>query len=159
LEADRATSGKGGGGDGACRAVEHHGREDGARAAADGELENVAALSGGGAIGGEEKGGISPTPSATTWVISQNTTLSAATTVISQASATVENQILFIFLTQDATGGRQITWDTNLKWAPVDIAPIASSVSLFQFVSRVDPADSGAINWFYVPLVLTGHTP
>jgi len=86
-------------------------------------------------------------------------TLTAATTAITQARADAAGYWLVLNLIQDGTGGREITWDTMLKWAPVDIAPVASTVTQVVFVSREDPADAGNVNWFYVPLIQTGITP
>lgn len=103
--------------------------------------------------------GPAPTPATGPTITCTDITLSAASTLITATSATAAGDLLFLFLIQDATGGRLITWDTNLKWAPVDIAPIASTVTMVPFVSRVDPADSSAINWFYVPLLSTGNIP
>lgn len=107
-----------------------------------------------------QQGAIGPAPATTVQTTVRDQTLTAATTAITQARADAAGYWLVLFLIQDATGGRQITWDTMFKGdPPVDIAPVASTYSEFVFVSRVDPADGGAINWFYVPLLLTGITP
>ncbi len=101
-----------------------------------------------------------PTPTVTVQTTVRDQTLTAATTAITQARASAAGYWLVLFLIQDATGGRQITWDTMFKGdPPVDIAPILLTYSQFVFVSRVDPADAGNINWFYVPLLSTGNTP
>lgn len=83
-------------------------------------------------------------------------TLSAATTAILPTISPSSGVLLFIFLIQDATGGRQITWDSLVKWATVEIVTAANTVSLFQFLGRLDPVDS-VIRWFCTGLPMTGQ--
>lgn len=100
-----------------------------------------------------------PTPPTIPIITTTDWTLTSATTLITASAPAAAGDLLFLFLIQDATGGRQITWDTNLKWATVNLAPIPDTVSCFSFVARVDPADGGALNWFCFSLPSLGNTP
>jgi hypothetical protein len=67
--------------------------------------------------------------------------------------APVEPAILIVVLTQDATGGRQITWSTDFKLATVEIDTTPDTVSIFSFVARADG------KWWMVGTPITGQTP
>lgn len=79
-------------------------------------------------------------------------------TVITPITPPMIGAQLAVFIIQDATGGRQITWGSNVKWATVEIDTTALTVSLFRFLGRVDPTD-GVTRWFCDSLVMTGQTP
>lgn len=81
-------------------------------------------------------------------------TLTAGTTNIASPSAPTSGQALTVFLTQDATGGRQITWAAAYKMAGVDIDTTPSTVSVFSFVGR-----SSGTNWWLAAAPATGITP
>jgi hypothetical protein len=81
--------------------------------------------------------------------------LTTATTNIVVPSVSAEGVFLVVFVIQDATGGRLITWDTNFRYTTTNIDTTASKTSVFQFVSRIDPA-VGAFQWFMINTPLTG---
>ncbi len=109
-------------------------------------LPNVASAGGGGG-GGSAVASI------------ERFTLSAPATVITPITVATVGAILFVFLTQDATGGRQITWATTVKWATINIDVTALTVSMFQFIGDTDPVDS-VVRWFAVGMApMTGQTP
>jgi len=71
-------------------------------------------------------------------------TLTAASTEITGPTPT-ENELLYVRITQDGTGGRQITWSTSFaSGTPVDINTEAGAVTLFHFVALSDS------KWHYV---------
>lgn len=85
--------------------------------------------------------------------------LTVALTTITPGNTPVEGIPLSVFITQDATGGRQILWGTNVKWATVEIITAAHTVSLFTFVGRADPVD-GIVKWYCTGVTpVTGQTP
>lgn len=62
-------------------------------------------------------------------------TLSQPTTVLTPPSDPIDGQILIVFIRQDATGGREITWNSVFESStPVDINTEADSVTIFTFV-------------------------
>ena len=81
--------------------------------------------------------------------------LTTSTTNISQASATTEGVALIVFIYQDATGGRQITWDPNFRYTTVNIVTTAHTTSVFNYISRQDPT-AGTIQWYLTALPITG---
>lgn len=66
--------------------------------------------------------------------------LTVATTTINPAAPpSVFGQILFVVLTQDATGGRQIVWGPLFQGVTVnDINTNANVINRYLFVSRAD---------------------
>lgn len=98
------------------------------------------------------------TPGAIPSTPEEEFTLTMATTVITPATPPSENVPLVVFITQDATGGRQITWGANVKNAEINIRTTALTYSLFQFIGRVDPSDS-VVKWFAEDIPLTGQLP
>lgn len=101
---------------------------------------------------------VQPASGSTGVVTIEEFTLNTATTVVTPASIPSTGALLRVILTQDATGGRQITWAANVKWARIDIDTTALTVSVFEFMGRVDPATSTVL-WFACGIPLTGETP
>jgi hypothetical protein len=68
---------------------------------------------------------------------SQEHTLAAATTQIDAATSPAANTLLLVEIIQDATGGRQITWNTAAghfaPGTPVNISPVPSTRSSYLF--------------------------
>jgi hypothetical protein len=87
---------------------------------------------------------ISGTGSASTGAISNliEQTLTASTTNITTAVSPRAGDLMTVRLTQDATGGRAITWASMFKLASTDIAGPATKVTVFQFVAGSD------LNWY-----------
>src|SRR5579872_4247028 len=56
-------------------------------------------------------------------------TLATPATVVTPATVPAVGAVLRVILTQDATGGRTITWAATVKWAVVNIDPTALTVS------------------------------
>lgn len=73
--------------------------------------------------------------------------LTTATTLVTGAYPTSVGDRLVVVLTQDATGGRQITWDAMFMNATVNIDTTLSTVSFFDFVGRITPSDS-VLRWY-----------
>ena len=60
-------------------------------------------------------------------------TLTGTTTEITSPQTPVGGQSLTVIITQDGTGGRQITWSSAFQATVVDIDTTASTVSIFRF--------------------------
>jgi hypothetical protein len=66
-------------------------------------------------------------------------TLTAPTAeIVSPLSSPAAGAILAVYLTQDATGGRAITWSADFIGPTTEIATGANEVSVFNFVARSD---------------------
>jgi len=78
------------------------------------------------------------------------------TTTIPASVTPAVDSLLVVFVTQDSTGGGLIAWNALYRWAVTNIDTTASTVSLFSFVGRTDPAD-GVVRWFMTGLPLTGQ--
>lgn len=78
--------------------------------------------------------------------------LTEVTTEITWAGdAPIAGRRLTVFVQQDATGGRLITWDSDFfKYATTEIDLAANAVSVFEFVGR----DDGY--WYMVSAPLLG---
>jgi hypothetical protein len=69
----------------------------------------------------------------------QEITLSTGTTNIVPASSATVGAVLFVVLTEDGTGGRQITWDSHFKGVTTDdINTNAGAINIYQFFGRAD---------------------
>jgi hypothetical protein len=71
--------------------------------------------------------------------VSDYTLITSTTNITSPIASPISGETLTVFVTQDATGGRQITWSTAFKLAPVlpdNLLPL--SVAVFRFVARSD---------------------
>ncbi len=104
------------------------------------------------ASGGGGGGGGSATVPIEEWL------LTTATTAITPLTVPTVGALLILVITQDATGGRQITWGPTVKWAGVDIDTTATTVSVFHFFGRTDPSSS-TVKWSLLSAPLTGQTP
>jgi hypothetical protein len=77
-------------------------------------------------------------------------TLSSPTTNITSPISPIPNgAMLSVFLIQSASGGNQITWSSDFKYATVDISVAPNSVSIFRFVGKDG-------SWWLTGLPLTG---
>jgi hypothetical protein len=77
-------------------------------------------------------------------------TLSSPTTNITSPISPIPNgAMLSVFLIQSASGGNQITWSSDFKFATVDISVAPNSVSIFRFVGKDG-------KWWLTGLPLTG---
>lgn len=87
----------------------------------------------------------------------QSVTLTVATTAISATVPATAGALLLVFIAQDATGSRAITWSTaagNFKsGTPVNISPVASTTSVYIFAGQADGF------WWLVTNPLTEWTP
>lgn len=74
-------------------------------------------------------------------------TVSATTTMMTYADPVYEGDALIFGIVQDATGGRQITWDANLIGAPTGIDQTAGIFNVFRF-SAISNPNGGLLAWF-----------
>lgn len=87
----------------------------------------------------------------------QHITLTLATTAIVPSIVARVGALLWIRITQDATGGRQITWDSSVKWATIDISTLPNLVTAFLLIGDTDPVDS-VVRWFCAGLPMLAQT-
>lgn len=87
--------------------------------------------------------------------VTAETTLSASSTQIPCNPTPTPGVRLVWYIAQDATGGREITWASCYKNAPIDIDGTASTLSVIAFVARIDPADS-LYKWYFDGSFSTG---
>ena len=80
-------------------------------------------------------------------------TLTDPTTLITTAILPASGDQMTVVITQDATGGRQITWDTMFKMATVEIDTTADTISIFSFIGLSDT------NWYCTGIPMTGGVP
>lgn len=84
-------------------------------------------------------------------VLKQNVTLTAPTTAITPSTAATDGALLILRITTDATGGRQITWDTTFKGVtPNDHDSRANAIDSYLFYGHTDG------NWWILAKEL-GH--
>jgi hypothetical protein len=74
-------------------------------------------------------------------------TLTATTNITSPIATLTPGMILAVRLTQDATGGHTITWDTIFRFPPAGLGTLAHTISTMIFVSFTDPVDS-VVRWW-----------
>jgi hypothetical protein len=92
------------------------------------------------------------TPSGGSSYTASQTLTAASTNITWGGTAPNDGDRLTIFLTQDATGGRQITWDTIFVGATVNMIDVrASKMTIFNFVGKPDN------NWHLSGPVLGGQ--
>lgn len=82
--------------------------------------------------------GAAVSPARQPGTIVQNVSLSSSLTTIEPSETAVDGMSLTVFIEQDATGGRQVTWSSDFKLATVDIDTTPSTVSVFRFTGRSD---------------------
>jgi hypothetical protein len=82
----------------------------------------------------------------TTYTLTLSSPTTNITTPISPIS---DGAMLSVFLIQSASGGNQITWSSDFKFATVDISVAPNSVSVFRFVGKDG-------KWWLTGLPLTG---
>ncbi len=90
------------------------------------------------------------------FAIQEVTAVHGTTTAIPATITPLIGNALVVFVSQDSMGGGLIFWNNLFRFAVTNIDTTASTVSVFQFVGRVDPADS-IVRWFMIGLPLTGQ--
>ncbi len=80
--------------------------------------------------------------------VTSNKTLAASTTQIECNPSPQPGPRLVWNIAQDATGGREITWASCYKNAPVDIDGTPNTLTVVGFVARTDPSD-GTYKWYW----------
>jgi hypothetical protein len=96
-------------------------------------------------------GAVSPAIHAGGAIYLADYTLTAASTeIVSPLSSPAAGAVLAVYLTQDATGGRAITWSADFVGPTTEIATGAGEISVFQFVARSDG------NWWLSALPILG---
>jgi len=85
-------------------------------------------------------------------------TISAGVTNIVSPFAPVQDAGLIVVITQDASGGGRITWESTqfVAYTPVDIRRLPNTVSVFVFFGH---DNGGGLKWWFMTLAITGGTP
>lgn len=89
-------------------------------------------------------------------VVQEVTAVTATTTNITTTFVPTVGALLFVIVTEDGTGGGQITWDSIFRYAPVNIGVSANDVNIFLFFGRTDPADF-TVKWFLATAPIVGQ--
>ena len=84
-------------------------------------------------------------------------TLTASTTLLTYPDPDEEGDILTYGVLQDSTGGRAITWDTNLIGFAEVVDPTADCFNSFFFTARIHPVSSDLV-WIANSLPALGIT-
>jgi len=97
-------------------------------------------------------------PTSSTLSVQQTTVVGAMTNPITASVAPVLNGLLCVILTQDGTGGGQITWSSDFLDATVNIGTNPGDRNVFLFLGWANPA-TGATVWLAITLPMLGQNP